>query len=432
MPILTGEPTPPRHRLLSPSEKTLLLSQTTSWLQEGVIEKCAQRLPWVNNTVFVAKKNGDIRVCIDCTPTNAVTIEFDWPLPRLQDIRLRTSGALRFSRLDLKSAFFRISVPNKYRRYTAFESGGSHWQFRKMPFGLSTAPATFQRFMDHLLAPFSDWCICYIDDILLSAKTSSQLTRRTHKVRARLRRLGCEVNENKSEEDKEGLLFAGMWIFSSGQGPNKVKVNEILSTPVPTTKVEKASALGLVSYLRDHIPLAAHLTADLYPSKENDLLSLIEYEKRWNQLMRHIARSVTTLSCWDEEAEAALYCDASGVAISGMILQKGRIVALASRKMSPAEQRYSATDREHLALVFSAKKFRVFLHRTGATTTVYSDHSALLGRKLSEMTPRQTRWAMIVAQWVPNLVHVKGKENPADYPSRWAVEVVGGQISSTT
>lgn len=430
MPIITGEPTPPRHRLLSPSEKLLLLAQVTAWSNKGVIEKCTRRLPWVNNTVFVAKKNGVTRVCIDCTPVNAVTETFDWPLPRLQDIRLRLNGAKRFSRLDLKDAFFRIRIPNKFRRYTAFESGGNHWQFRKMPFGVTDGPAVFQRFMDHTLAPYSDWCIPYLDDILICANSTNQSARRTAKIRRRLVLVGCEVNEEKSEYDKEGLLFAGLWIYHKGQGPNNLKVREILSTPAPRTKVEKQSALGLVSYLRDHIPLTAHFTADLYPNKnESDLLTEAEYKVRWESLLRHIARSVCVLSHWREDTDAELYCDASGKAISAMILQDRRLVALASRKMSPTEQRYSATDREHLALVFAAKKFRVFLHRSGATTVTRSDHSALIGRKLTEMSPRQSRWAMIVNQWIPNLVHVKGKENPADYPSRWAVELVGGQIS---
>jgi hypothetical protein len=338
-------------------------------------------------------------------------------------------GQRYFSRLDLADAFFRISVPKKWRHLTAFEVGGRHYQFRRMPFGLKTAPAIFQRYMDHVLAPFSDWCIAYIDDILISAKSLAQLRRRVDKVKHELARQGSTINERKCEHDKEGLLFAGMWIYHGGQGPNHLKVKEVIALARPRTKVEKQSALGLVSYLRDHVPLASHFTAELYPKKEG-AISEDDYTKRWTALIRQIAKNITTLSTWDEDADASLYCDGSGQSVSALILQHGRLVALASRKLSPAETRYSATDREHLALVLAAKKFRVFLHRPKGQTTVFSDHAALLSRSQKEMTPRQTRWATIVNQWIPHVKHVKGKENPADYPSRWGLEVEGGQISS--
>jgi RNase H-like domain found in reverse transcriptase len=96
--------------------------------------------------------------------------------------------------------------------------------------------------------------------------------------------------------------------------------------------------------------------------------------------------------------------------------------------LSPAETRYSATDREHLGLVFAARKFRLILHREGVDTRVWSDHSALLTRRKEELTPRQSRWNEIVTHWIPGLRHVKGKENPADFVSRWRVNSVGAEI----
>jgi hypothetical protein len=123
--------------------------------------------------------------------------------------------------------------------------------------------------------------------------------------------------------------------------------------------------------------------------------------------------------------DADLYTDASQYALGVVVIQEQRIVAVASRKLSPAETRYSATDREHLGLVYAAEKLRMILHQSDATTRVWSDHSALVTRKPDKLTPRQARWNTLVQHWMPRITHVKGKCNPADFVSRWRFEGVG-------
>lgn len=426
IPELTGTVIRPRQRPLSPTEQQLLANQVSDWLRQGVIEARNVPQPINNNLVFVAKKDGTIRVCDDCTPVNAVTQDFDWPLPRLQDLRHQLKGSQWFSRLDLKAAFFRIRVPAKYRHYTAFTSGGVQYQFRRMPFGVKTGPSTFQQFMDYRLACHTGKVVCYIDDILIGGETLGQLRQRTRSVKATLRAAGCEINEDKSVYDTRAVLFAGIHLTSEGIGPNTLAVAKLLRIPAPATKVEMQSALGLVSYLRDFIPLVAHFTSLLYPDKDGARLPPGEYSQEWGKLLRHLYSAVSTLRHWKEEQDADLYADASGHGIGVVLLQRRKVVALAARKLTPAESRYSATDREHLALVYAAKKFRLFLHRPMGRTHVYSDHAALIGKRSGDMTPRQHRWHSIVSQWMPHVVHVPGKDNPADFVSRWGVEIDGG------
>ncbi|CDM32720.1 Probable transposable element [Penicillium roqueforti FM164] len=145
--------------------------QVNSWLTNKVIEPI-KTPALTNNLALVSKKDGRVRVCVDCTPANEVTKDFDWHLPRLQDVRYRTQGKSWFARIDLEDAFFRIGVPARSRQLTAFTVGGQTYKFRRMPLGLKTAPAVFQRFMDHGLSEFAD-AIWYIDDILITA-TSGQ------------------------------------------------------------------------------------------------------------------------------------------------------------------------------------------------------------------------------------------------------------------
>lgn len=425
-PELTGHVTPPRRRALTPIEQQQLSDQARDWLSQGVVE-IKNDLPWVNNPVFVAKKNGAIRVCIDCRPANAVTKSFDWPLPRLQDLRHATRGARWFSRMDLKDAFFRIRVPAQWRYLTAFESEGIRYQFSRMPFGLKTAPAVFQRFMDHVLALFCLFAFWYMDDVLVYAESRAELRRKTKAVKNALAKIGCTVNEEKSEYEKQGLLFAGVWVYHGGVGPNHRKVAELLAISPPRTKVEKQSALGLTSYLRDFLPLTSIFTAELSVAKDC-AISEEDYAKEWRRLLDHVSRSITTLGHWDCDKDADLFTDASNKGAAAILIQDGRICALASRKLSPAETRYSTTDREHLSLLLAAEKFKFFLHRTGGVTKVWNDHSALLNRKWTDMTPRQARTAEKINQWIPVLHHVRGKDNPADFLSRWGIEILGGQF----
>lgn len=423
-PTLAGTPTPPRYRQLSQVEHQQLLAQSQAWQASGVVEKI-RPLPWVNNTVHVAKKNGSIRVCIDCTPVNAVTMDLDWPLPRLQDLRHKLRGARWFARIDLKDAFFRIKVPSQWRPYTAYLCGGQTYQFRRMPFGLKTAPATFQRYMDHMLKDHAKHSFWYLDDILVFSDTKDGLRRATKAILRRIREMGSQPNMAKSLLESRGLLFAGIWVYRDGIGPNLEKVKEVMSVPPPRTKPEIRSALGLVSYLRDHIPLVSLLTAKLY---ENSTTGADEIANLWGKLLRHIRVAITTLHHWDDSKDADLYTDASGAAAAAVILQEGRIIAVTSRKLTAAETRYSATDREHLSLRLSAEKFKLFLHRIGPATRIWNDHQALLGRKTDKLMPRQARTQEIVNQWIPELRHVAGSKNPADFFSRWGLEIGGGQI----
>lgn len=416
-PTLTGEVTPHRERQLSPREQGLLRAQVREWLRDGVVEPTPRPVAWTNNLVFVAKKNGDTRVCVDCTPANEVTADLGWPLPRLQDMRHRLGGAQRLTRIDLRNAFFRIRVPAKFRYLTSFRSDGRTYWFVRMPFGLKTAPEVFQRMMDHILARHWNYAYWYIDDILIWGQDRESLRRHTDKVLSTLESNGHVINYTKSVFDEAALLFAGLWLTPTSVGPNFEKLRHLLSLPAPKNKVEAQSALGLASYLRDFIPLTSMLTHRMTGAA----LNTTEYEEEWGRFVRHVAKSVTTLGHWDENEDSALYTDASLSACAAVLLQHGRIIAMASRKFTPTETRYSTTDREHLGLVLAAEKMRVFLQRTGPITTCHTDHKALLTRRITELTPRQARWRWTIANSITDLRHVRGKDNPADFFSRLGV-----------
>ena len=413
---------------MTPVQEAQVAKQATQWLQLRVIEKTPPKI-LTNNLVLVAKKNGDTRVCVDCTPANKVTEDNPWPLPRLQDLRWRLQGQKWFARIDLKDAFFRISVPARFRHLTAFKVKGQTYQFTKMPFGLKTAPAVYQKFMDTGLSALQNICYWYIDDILIFAETAKELRRRETKVRRQLQTMSCQINERKSETNARALLYAGMWVDSYGIGPNPDKRDEVMALGPPRTKAEAQSALGLISYLRDFTALASHFTARLYPGQDGLPLPEAEYEKEWRRLKGHLASAITTMKHWEEGVSADLYVDASQFALGVVVIQSKRLVAVAARKLRPAETRYSTTDREHLGLLFASEKLRLILHQNASPVRVWTDHQALLNRDVATLTPRQARWHTAILDWIPRVEHVPGKLNPADFVSRFKGEEKGGPIS---
>lgn len=413
--------------MLTPIQENQATIQAEEWWRQGVTEKIPTQ-SWSNNLVLVAKKDGRIRVCIDCTPANDVTEELDWPLPQLQDLRHHIKGSQYFARIDLKDAFFRIHVPAKYRHLTTFRAGGQTYQFKRMPFGLKTAPATFQRFMDRGLARFGEWAYWFIDDILIEAQSAEQLRQRELLVRRKLAEMGSIVNEAKSITGRRSLLYAGLWVMGHGVGPNLEKTNQLLQIPPPRNKTEAQSALGLVSYLRDFIPLVGHFTAMLYPDKQGLRLDIETYAKQWGQLLSHLQHACTINHHFNHNVDSELFTDASQYALGAILVQKGKVVALASRKLSPAETRYSATDREHLGLVYAAERFKLITHQMTTKILVRTDHQALTSRKVERLTPRQARWATVVKTWMPAVTHVKGKDNPADFVSRLRINGLGAEI----
>lgn len=298
-----------------------------------------------------------------------------------------------------------------------------------MPFGVTDGPSIFQRFMDTILAEHRLIAFWYIDDVLIFGATESELVRNTISVKRTLLTNGCVVNEEKSTYRKQSLLFAGLWVTPDTVGPNKEKIAELFATPVPKTKTDRQSALGLVSYLRDFIPLASILTASMnIPAR--DWVPPSEYVPLWNKLLNHISQFATTLGHFDETGPAQLYADASGGGCGAILIQNGKVISLVSRKFTATElgAKYDTTDRETLALLLAAERFKMFLHRPKGMTRVMSDHSALLNRKVAGMSPRQVRWHRRITTWISNLEHVKGKENPADFISRWPVQQFGGRI----
>lgn len=355
------------------------------------------------------KSNGKIRTCIDYTPTNKVTREWEWPLPKIQELRYHIQEGAWFSRLDLKEAFHRIPVAWEDIPLTAFHSPWGDFEFLRMPFGLCTAPATYQRFLDQVLHGLTNrWN--YVDDILVWGRTRKELRAKEALVRDRLAKASIEINEEKSESEKKELTIVGLRI-REGRIGCALKHKEW--TP-PVTKQDWQSALGFVNCFRDYLPSLSDLTAGLYPGTQQ--LPHNERQRKFVELMRKLSQHVG-LHHFQYNQPATLFLDASNRAIGAVLTQQGKVCAIFSKALTKGQQSYSATDREHLALMQGLEKFRVLVQGNRNVSTL-TDHSALLNRDTSKLTKMQMRWRLRVLEIVKSLAHTPGSSNPADYWSR--------------
>lgn len=418
--IPTQDPLQPRLRVLSPSERAVLDQALDKWLRQGYVEPSRA---WVScNPLFVPKSDGTLRTCIDFRPINKVVDTWDWPLPKIREIRHRLVGTKWYARIDLKEAFHRIIVSEESRPLTAFHTHRGKFQFTRMPFGLSTAPPTFQRFIEWTLHDVLSDIVVYVDDILVMGPTRAYTARLLKRVRLLLAKGRVEINEDKSEGLCQEVKFVGLTIKQGRVGCALA----VGSDPVPTTKEQWWSALGYANCFRDYLPQYADMTAGLYPGK-NQLPQPARAEK-WRALWTKLNQAVS-LDHYDDNADGELFLDASKYAVGAVLTQKGKVCAIFSKSLNSSQQNYSATDREHLALMLGLESFRIFVQGNSSLTT-RTDHTALLNRKEDRMTPRQLRWKTRVMAITNRITHVAGKDNPADFWSRQGWEWGGDRFSA--
>ena len=209
---------------------------------------------WSSPVVLVKKKDGSTRFCVDFRKLNGVTRKDAQPLPRIDDTLDTLGQACLFSTLDLASGYWQVQVDPKDQEKTAFVTPFGLYQFRVMPFGLSNAPATFQRLMEHVLSGLH-WSIClvYLDDIIVFGKSVEEHLDQLREVLNRLQNAGLKIKPSKCHLMQTRVRYLGHIVSSKGieTDPEKVQVAEGSSSP----SVQRSRSPAVQRSLR-FLPLA--------------------------------------------------------------------------------------------------------------------------------------------------------------------------------
>ncbi|KMQ82622.1 gag-pol fusion protein [Lasius niger] len=334
-------------------------------LEEGYIEPSES--PWAAPIVLVKKKNGDTRFCVDYRGLNNVTKSDSFPLPLIQSIVQRVGQATTWSTLDLAAGYWQVRVAPEDRPKTAFVTPHGTFQYCVMPFGLKNAPATFQRLMNKVLAPFlGKFCEVYLDDIVIHSQNEEEHIGHLRQVLRALQKAGLVLNVEKSKFFKRELDFLGHHFTQEGLKPQEDKLEAIKNYPRPRNVKALRRFLGMCSWIKNFIPKFAEKAKPLYElTRPSHGWRWGDGEQRAFDLLKHALLNPPVLQFFKQEGELFLYTDASEVGLGATITQKigdqERILGYASRVLSSAETNYSVSERECLAIVWACEKLKDLL-----------------------------------------------------------------------
>ena len=215
--------------------------------------------------LFVKKKDGTMRMCIDYRQLNKLTIKNKYPLPRIDDLFDQLKGALVFSKIDLRSRYHQLRVKEADIHKTAFRTRYGHYEFLVMPFGLTNAPAAFMDLMNRVFQPFLDrFVVVFIDDILVYSETKEKHDEQLRIVLQVLRENELFAKFCKCEFWLREVTFLGHVVSAEGIMVDPQKIEAILEWKPPNSVTEIRSFLGLAGYYRRFVEgfsvLAAPLT----------------------------------------------------------------------------------------------------------------------------------------------------------------------------
>ena len=400
-------------------------------LEIGAIRK--SQSPWASTVVLVRKKDGALRFCIDLRKLNQRTIKDVQTLPRIEESLDSLCGAVIFTSLDLKSGYWQVELDEGSIPYTVFTVGPlGFYECLRMPFGLTNAPATFQRLMENCLGDLHlNWCIIYLDDIVIYSETPEEHVERLEAVFKKLSAAGLKLKPNKCEFFKSQITYLGHIVSNEGIATDPKKIKAIQSWPRPETVTQVQKFMGLTNYYRKFIHNYAKVAKPLHQLVSGENAKLKRTAVKWTEEcersfleLKDLCSNTPVLAYPDYTKNFKLYTDASESGLGAVLTQvkedgKERPIAYASRTLSKSERNYDAHKLEFLALKWSVtNRFHEYLY--GGTFDVYTDNNPLTYILTSaKLDAIGQRWIASLGPYNFSLHYNPGRQNTvADSLSR--------------
>lgn len=385
---------------------------------KGIISP-VQSSPWAAPIVPVLKQNGKMRICGDFKLTiNQAAPREVYPLPRIEELFANLAGGKFFSKLDMSNAYLQLPLDEESKRYVTVNTHRGLFQYNRLPFGVSSAPAIFQRYMETLMQGLRGVSV-YIDDILVTGASLEEHLENLTQVLERLQAAGLRLNRAKCSFLRPSITYLGHVIDKDGLHPTQEKVRAIKEAPTPRNVEELRSFLGLINYYSKFLP---NLSSKLSP-----LYVLLNKKQRWEwstaqqkafQTAKEALQADSLLVHYDPAKPLVVACDASQYGIGAVLShvmedQQERPIAYASRTLTAAEKNYSQLEKEALAIIFAVKKFHNYI--LGRHFEIESDHRPLSflfseNKRVPQMaSSRIQRWALTLASYCYSIRYKAGK-----------------------
>ncbi|GJR21202.1 reverse transcriptase domain-containing protein, partial [Tanacetum coccineum] len=365
---------------LAPSEMQELSNQLQELTDRGFIRPSTS--PWGAPVLFVKKKDGSFRMCIDYRELNKLTIKNRYPLPRIDDLFDQLQGSSVYSKIDLRSGYHQLRVREEDIPKTAFRTRYGHYEFQVMPFGLTNAPAVFMDLMNRVCKPYLDkFVIVFIDDILIYSRNEEEHASHLRIILELLRKEKLYAKFSKCDFWIHIVQFLGHLIDSQGLHVDPAKIEAVKNWTSPTTPTEKNK-----SYIWG------------------------EEQESAFQLLKQKLCEAPILALPEGNDNFVVYCDASLQGLGAVLMQREKVIAYASRQLKPHEENYTTHDLELGAVIFALKIWRHYLY--GTKCTVFTDHKSLQHiLRQKELNMRQRRWLELLADYDCEICYHPGKAN---------------------
>ena len=401
---------------MSPAELDELKKQLDELVAAEFIQP--SKSPFGAPVLFVKKKDGSMRMCVDYRDLNRITVKNKYPLPRVDELFDRLQGAKYFSKIDLRSGYHQVRIYDEDIHKTAFRTRYGHYEFLVLPFGLTNAPATFMHLMQSIFGPHLDhFVIVFLDDILIFSKSLEEHRQHVRTVLQILRKNKLYAKASKCEFFKKSLSFLGHVVGENGISMVMDKVKAIKEWPIPSSVTGVRSFLGLAGYYRRFVKEFSRIAMPLTDLLRTDIkFHWNESQQKAFHLLKDSISSAPVLTIPDVSLPYVVTTDASGFAVGATLSQDQgnglQPIAFISHKMNEHERNYPVHEQELLAVVIALKEWRHYLH--GRPFRIITDHQSL--RYLStqpHLSPRQIRWSEFLQQFDFEIEYKPGKLNVA-------------------
>lgn len=412
--LTSSQPVCYRPYQLSYYERHMVREIINDLLKNDIIEPSVS--PYASPILLVKKKTGDVRMCIDYRKLNAITVKDKYPLPRIENQLERLAGNNCFTTLDLKSGYHQLKVAENSRPYTAFITPDGHYQYKRIPFGLTNAPAVFQRAINDILGSLRfSYALAYLDDILIISNGRKEGLERLENVLKIFRNANLTLNREKCSFLKSTVDYLGSVISNGELRPSQHKIEAITNFPTLRNVHDVRRFLGLASYFRKFIHNFA------LKAKPLTILTKASTPWQWKEdqeaafnLLKQELSSEPVLALYDPKLETQLHTDASQIGLAGLLMQKQsdgkwKPVMYTSQQTSDSESRFHSYELETLSVVISVRKFRNYLY--GIKFTVVTDCNALrLTWTKRDLSPRIGRWWLALQEYDFDVIYRPGTQ----------------------
>jgi hypothetical protein len=357
--------------------------------------------------LFVKKKDGSLRLCVDYRGLNKITKKDRYPLPLISDLLDAPGKARIYTKIDLRHAYHLVRIAEGDEPKTTFRTRYGSFEWRVMPFGLSNAPAAFQRFMNDTFSDMIDVSvIVYLDDILIYSTDLASHKKHVKEVLRRLRKAGLYARADKCEFHVDRVEYLGYILSPDGLFMAADKVQTIRDWPEPRKIKDVQSFLGFANFYRRFIYNYSDIVVPLTRLTHKGIpFNFAEEARDAFNLLKDAFSSAPILHHWIPDRPIIVETDASDYALAAILsieLESGEIhpVAFHSRKFNPTELNYDVHDKELYAIFEAFRIWRHYLEGSATPIDVVTDHKNLEYFATTKLlNRRQARWSEYLSQF---------------------------------